>query len=748
MLTLGNVKLEDMKVTIRRRTFRWFALIGLCCTIVVFAGSCSSPAGLRLDADSLARLPAGATAHPTVVAAADDDNGRAIQFSQGGITLTTAGRLTPAAGTITLDCRTPALWPVRDDRTLFFARSGSKAEVSLVFGDGGLVGRYGNGQAPAAEVHSSFVRSWKPLSWHHVELSWLAQDSAVTLFLSMDGQFAANAAGRLIADWPAVCTVGSRGSEAPWQGLMREVVLDPAPSPPREFQPGRRTITVAADQPVGDCYRFWNISTYYYSPPILLAQPGGIEAMREQDPFMTEIAYGCLLGGMRRFHPDWFRGIGPGGEIQADFSGMIAELRAIVEAGCKPIVILDKVPEAMSDEPREGIYGNPAPPTDERVWGRYVQAAVEAMVQAFGRDAVAAWSFRVSNEPDNRAHWAGTREQYFAHYDYTVAALRRVLPEARVGPGNILNPAEARTLPIRRNPWGLDIIDHAAAGDNACTGGKGAPMSFFSCSWYSNVNSPVSNFDLAVKAMRDRLNRYRQFANLDIEIGEFAVLSDERGRRLYAGDASEWSASFFAAIADRVYRYNVAQVYQWDEATSGILQPRGEVIQMLERMAGGRRLAVEAAGQSAADCGAIACRKDDSLFVLLYNHRQWRQPQVAESVHLVVSDARMKSGGAWRLSEWSIDQTHGVWAYEFEADCAAAGVQPLARAGLYEGSVTRLYGEAGVPVFRRNADKYARLAATPQTRNNDAVTTANGQLTMDLDLPGHSVRLLQLTPLP
>ena len=114
-------------------------------------------------------------------------------------------------------------------------------------------------------------------------------------------------------------------------------------------------------------------------------------------------------------------------------------------------------------------------------------------------------------------------------------------------------------------------------------------MSFFSCSWYSNVNSPVSNFDLAVKAMRDRLNRYRQFANLDIEIGEFAVLSDERGRRLYAGDASEWSASFFAAIADRVYRYNVAQVYQWDEATSGILQPRGEVIQMLERMAGGRR---------------------------------------------------------------------------------------------------------------------------------------------------------------
>ncbi len=64
-------------------------------------------------------------------------------------------------------------------------------------------------------------------------------------------------------------------------------------------------------------------------------------------------------------------------------------------------------------------------------------------------------------EPDLRpAHWAGTREEYFAHYDYTVEAVRSVLPDARIGPGNILNPRYSKR-------WGLDIIDHLAKGANA-----------------------------------------------------------------------------------------------------------------------------------------------------------------------------------------------------------------------------------------------------------------------------------------
>ena len=273
-------------------------------------------------------------------------------------------------------------------------------------------------------------------------------------------------------------------------------------------------------------------------------------------------------------------------------------------------------------------------------------------------------------------------------------------------------------------------------------------MSFFSCSWYGGVGGAISGFDSAVEVIRERLARYPQFANLPVEIGEFAVLRDEDGRRLYAGDTTEWSASFYAALADRVYAHDVKQVYEWDHATFGVLHPRGHVIAMLERMAGGRRLAVNVTGDSAARCSAIACRKDARLLVLLYNHRTWRRPNVPETVRLEVMDTRMKQGQAWRLSEWSIDADNTVWAYAFYADCVSAALTPVQGAGKYEGSPMRSFDQPGVDLFQKNIAKYSRLAELPQTRRGAPLAVGDGLAVVELVLPGHSVRLLEISPAP
>jgi len=516
--------------------------------------------------------------------------------------------------------------------------------------------------------------------------------------------------------------------------------------PTPELSPGKRTITVSADKPVGTCYSFWTVGNF--NKPHLVLDPKSMKDYRDAVPLVTELNLVYFLGGRDEEHNRWFLGVGPDGKVRADFTGMIAQLKATLDAGYTPRIVLDNVPYAMSDPPRQSFYGNTAPPKDERLWHQYVEAAVRAMVKAFGRRTVSRWRFRVGTEPDLRpGHWAGTKEQYFAHYDYTVDAVTRVLPEAIIGPGNILNPA-GRGTRYFRNKWGLDIIDHAATGTNACTGKTGTRMTIFSCSWYARVGRPVEKFDEAMEAMRTRLDRYRQFADVPIEVGEFAVLHDERGRRLYAGDTTEWSASFYAALADRVYARGIEQLYEWDHATGGVFHPRGHVIEMLTRMVGGRRLAVTVRGESAANCGAIACRKAENLFVLLYNHRPRREHKVRESVHLVIADPRMKAGDTWRLSEWTIDQQRTAWAYAFEADCEAAGVKPLPKAGLYEGSPLRLYGEPGCEVFRKNADKYARLARLPRTKDDVAVQAADGHLALDVEMSGHSVRLIQLSRAP
>jgi xylan 1,4-beta-xylosidase len=507
----------------------------------------------------------------------------------------------------------------------------------------------------------------------------------------------------------------------------------------------QRTVTVTAADRVGSCYNFWSVGNFNKPHAVLEAE--AVRTHREAAPFVTELNLVYLLGGRYRGVNEWFLGLAEDGTPRTDFSGMIDQLRAAQAAGYGVRVVLDKVPYGLSDPPRENYYGNTAPPADGRVWGLYVEAAVRAMVEAFGRETVLRWPFRVGTEPDlNPAHWAGTREEYFAYYDHTVAAVRRVLPEAVVGPGNILNPNWHRDAQGARRRWGLDIIDHAATGINAATGQVGSPMDIFSCSWYPRVGWPLERFDEAMGAMRERLDRHERFRTVPIEVGEFAVLGDGRGRHLYAGDTTEWSAGFYAALADRVYALDVRKLYEWDHATLGVLHPKGRVIEMLAGMVGGDRLRVTSAGGSDAVVGAVACRQGDDLHVLLYHHRSERAAGPAETVRLVVEDPRMTDGATWGLSQWLLDREHGVWAYRYEADATAAGLKPLPNAGLYEGAVLRLYGEPGVPVFRSNQAAYEALSRPLQEADNQPVAVGDGRWTVTVEMPCHSVRLLRLKP--
>jgi len=435
----------------------------------------------------------------------------------------------------------------------------------------------------------------------------------------------------------------------------------------------------------------------------------------------------------------------PDGSLDVDFAGLIEQLRACLDQHYTPWIVLDNVPYPMSDPPTEASYGNTAPPASEEVWHRYVTEAIEAVVAEFGKETVRQWWFRVGTEPDLcPGHWAGTKEQWFAHYDYTVDAVTRILPDVRIGPGNILNPVGGEYGTQHDNLWGLDVIDHCATGRNACTGQTGTRLDWFSCSWYGRIGVPVSMFDKAVELMRSRLDRYEQFTNAPIIIGEFTVLHDETGTRLFSGDTTEWSASFYAAIADRVYTHAVEKVYEWHHATDGVLHPKGHVITMLERMAGGKRLEVTPALTPDRDCGVIASRQDDALYLLVYRHTTGREAE-PEQIFTVTVDAQGLDADG--LTEWTVDATRAAWARTFDADCRAAGVAPLPKAGRYEGGIEKAYGRRGLPVWRANRDRYAALSVLPQTQET-TVNAADGKLTLTGAMPSHTVRLLRLPSRP
>ena len=125
-----------------------------------------------------------------------------------------------------------------------------------------------------------------------------------------------------------------------------------------------------------------------------------------------------------------------------------------VERKMKPMIEVGFMPEALSvkpqpyrhhwdpSQPYADIYtGWAHPPRDYKKWSDLVYAWVRHSMERYGRAEVATWYWEVWNEP-NIAYWQGKPEEYHKLYDFTVDAIKRALPEIRVGgptstgPGN------------------------------------------------------------------------------------------------------------------------------------------------------------------------------------------------------------------------------------------------------------------------------------------------------------------------
>ena len=77
-------------------------------------------------------------------------------------------------------------------------------------------------------------------------------------------------------------------------------------------------------------------------------------------------------------------------------------------------------------------------------------------VQKYGRSEVETWYWEVWNEPDI-GH--GTPEEYDKLYDHTAAALKRVLPTARIGGPAPTGPTNEKAAGFLRQ-----FLDHCSSG--------------------------------------------------------------------------------------------------------------------------------------------------------------------------------------------------------------------------------------------------------------------------------------------
>ncbi len=701
-------------------------------------------ADLTIDADCLQEPPPGVRVGQAVDAVTVADS-KALQFQNEGIAVPLASSLTAESGTVIVRFQVPQDWPSDARETLFHIGEQSHMHVTLFFNGGRLTAVYKSGEEHYAAINCRETANWEDGSWHEAVFSWKADGEVVEFYLELDSRLVGRQTGRLIRQWPEVGYIGARRIGQAWQGAIEWIRLSTTFTPPHELRPGRRSIVVDGNRAHGVCYNFWSINNF--TSQHMFADPGYGERIKRDKPFMKQVNCVRLLGGRHDGRNAWFKGVDENGNVECDFAGLIQYLRGIQDAGYTPRIVLDNIPTAMSDPGELAKYGNTQPAKDLKVWHEYICQAVQAMVDAFGAETVSDWRIRVGTEPDlNPGHWQGTKEEYLRHYDCTVDAVCSVLPDAEVGPGNVLNPAHAdRVNGAGQKPWGLDIVDHCAKGTNTWTGDVGTRMRFLECSWYGQVGRSIDSLDVAIGRMRDRLGRYPQFAELPVSIAEFAILQDEHNLRLWSGDITQWGASWYAAVADCIYDLDVQHVHEWAQSTAGILHPRTYVIGMLELMQGGQRLDVSVDGESAARAGAVSCFKNGRYYILLYNHRPWRTPSIPEEIDLTLKADSLKDR-EWTVSQWGIDQDRGVYAHQLYADCEEAGLEPLPDSPIYGGNVALRFGRPVHKVLAENREKYAELAPPVVMREQESLAVSDGSAKLTIEMPGHSVRFLVISP--
>jgi xylan 1,4-beta-xylosidase len=152
-------------------------------------------------------------------------------------------------------------------------------------------------------------------------------------------------------------------------------------------------------------------------------------------------------------------------------------------AGLRALVQVGFMPEALSIHPEPYRHSFPIgpiftgwayPPKDYAKWAELVYQFTRHLRERYGDSEVRTWLWEVWNEPDID-YWKGTPEEYFKLYDFTVEAILRALPEARVGGPDSTGPASTKAAEFLRA-----FLEHCAHQKNYVSGKTGSRLDFIS----------------------------------------------------------------------------------------------------------------------------------------------------------------------------------------------------------------------------------------------------------------------------
>jgi xylan 1,4-beta-xylosidase len=465
------------------------------------------------------------------------------------------------------------------------------------------------------------------------------------------------------------------------------------------------TIHVHAGQPTGAYSPIFNYfgadePNYTYAPngKQLMGELGRLGPVpvyfRTHNLFTTGAGDGSLKWGSTNVYTEK-----PDGTPVYDFTITDRIFDGLVAAGVRPLVEIGFMPEALSTHPEpyrhtfpkgEIFTGWTYPPKDEAKWSKLVEVYAAHLLDRYGAQ-VKDWLWEVWNEPDI-PYWHGTWDEYNRLYDLTAAALRKELPEAKIG------GPEATGISDRSEPFLRQFLDHCAHGRNAATGRRGAPLDFIS--WHPKGNPKFADGHVTMSvaaqlraaergmkmlagdprwrstpiilgefdpegcaACKGPQNAYRNGTLYGVSVAEAEMRLYELARRngVNLQGAVTWAFEFEDQPAFAGYR---------ELATNGIDKPVMNVFRMMAMLGGGKAganwLAVDSDGARSIDSilangvtglpdvNAVATRNGDEIDILLWNYHDDDIDAPPATVTLQIDGLK----GELIESEYLVDRAH------------------------------------------------------------------------------------------
>lgn len=519
---------------------------------------------------------------------------------------------------------------------------------------------------------------------------------------------------------------------------LTENFPDENTNPAEETIDPNKIVTINTNAFVGELYNFW--STRPMINQTRFNSSSFRDAIEDSKSYVKSYNLVRMLGGRTDDRNTFYKGVDGSGNIITDFSGLITSMQNFMLTGYKPRIVLDNVPWEMNAVKEINKYGNTNPPDDYTIWRQYINAYLQVLVDEFGLNEVKTWRFRVATEPNyTPEHWNGTKEDYFKHYDITVDEVLKVIPDAIIGPGNLLSEGAAT--------YTTELIDHCATGTNYATGETGTKMDFFCISYYEKIDQNTIKLPETIEPYRAKLNSYSQFSNIPLDIQEFGILRDGNGKRgLSLNDATELGASWYATIADMAYNYGITEIYDWGQEIEASNLPAGRrnVTSMFQMMEDGNRL--QSIKSTTGHNGIIPVSKNGKIYLLVYNHNTSRNNGSVKTLYPQIEGGLISGTNKWKMNVWTVDKTHGIMMHELYKDCNTAGVVKKSNGRIYGNRPSDYFEDGWKDVLNANKAKYETLAQLPQTIKDSIVEKKEGKITLKVELARHSVKLIELTP--